>query len=203
MAPVYSISSVFDNLFNTFDAMDNFVYTTSGTAPAGTWNTNHVYTHPLSVDDIISTLKEKGLGGSDIAAFERAKSVYRDLPTFPAVDVYVDKSSGNLQFDIALPGYADDDIEIAFEDDHMAVTVQKDNAFNKKKKEQQDDIVYIRRSLRTSKVNFKVPVPTTRFQVAEAKASYKNGILSISIPRREEHAPVKLKLNGNSKMIEE
>jgi len=152
--------------------------------------------NPTGIDDLIEFLKKQGAGGPAIDVFEKAKRVYKDLPSFPATDVSVDEENGDLHFDIALPGYDEEDIDISFENDTMTVGVCKDNALSKYKKEDNQSRVYIRNGLKSGKVEFKVPVPSTRFKIKEAAASYKNGLLSIVVPRQEEHAPHKLKLTG-------
>ena len=158
--------------------------------------TNRRALSPTGIDDLIEFLRKQGVGGSAIDVFEKAKKIYKDLPSFPATDVSVDEENGDLYFDIALPGYDEEDIDISFENDTMTVSVCKDNSLSKYKKEDNQSRVYIRNGLKSGKVEFKVPVPSTRFKIKEASASYKNGLLTIIVPRQEDHAPHKLKLTS-------
>ncbi|MCA1807166.1 MAG: Hsp20 family protein [Actinobacteria bacterium] len=200
----YSISNVFDTLMDTFNTMDKDFYveipatSTAGEFPYPShWQEPHRVMpprQPTTLDDLIRLTRESGLEGADV--FERAKEVYRDMPSFPATDVSVDRNNGDLYFDIALPGYAEEDLEISFENDHMNITVAKDNALSKEKQERKEDRVLIRTGLKASKVQVSVPVPSSRFRVKDAEASYVNGILKIKIPRQEDHQPHRISLGA-------
>jgi HSP20 family molecular chaperone IbpA len=121
--------------------------------------------------------------------FEQAKRLYEKLPSFPACDIFVDKDSGNLNFEIALPGYDLKDIDVSFENDYMIVEVSPENRL---KKEQKNNVVFFKKSLKRSSFSFEVPVPFSRFEVDKAKAYYHNGILIISIPRLPSSMPRKI-----------
>lgn len=129
----------------------------------------------------------------------QTKDLYQDLPSFPASDVAVDQETGDLHIAVALPGYDEEDIEVSFENDTVQIDVCKDNAMQKRKKETRDSRMYLRDSLKTSKVRLKAPVPFNKFKIKAAEASYNQGILDIKIPRSEDHAPHKLQLTVKTK----
>lgn len=178
---------------SVFDSIDRAL-----TSAGPIWTTDPRYysypgQHPtVSLDDWKQLFLEHGLN-DHIDAFEKAKQVYKDLPAFPATDVKMHRESGSLEFDIALPGYNDEDISISFDGDNMLIEVARDNALATRPKK--DDVIQFRKGLKSSGLTFKVPVPAAKFRVREAKASYKSGILNIVIPRNEENAPVKIKLS--------
>lgn len=103
---------------------------------------------------------------------------------FPAYDVYVEKDkkeNQNLVYEIALAGYAKDEIEVEFESDWLKISLvpqEKADADTEKK--------YIERKLRKRKGHFKFFTPTSKFNVSKAEADFKEGIVKITIPFTEE-----------------
>ena len=194
---IYSISNVMDELMTTMSTtLDSETWTPR---TLGTWGyPAEGVLPPSSLDDFIRLTRE---AGGEVDVFQRAKEVYRDMPSFPAADVSVDRNNGDLFFDVALPGYSEDDLEITFENDHMNISVGKDNTLNKDKKDKKESRVFIRNSLKSSRVELSVPVPSTRFRVKDTEASYLNGILSIRIPRQEEHAPHRITFGNKAAQI--
>lgn len=205
MAPktrFYSLSSALDTLFDTVSgksysthspAWDDLVYrepmrTTTAPTPWSVWN----------LDDLIGT------HDSDADLFGTIKNAYQGMPPFPACDVSIDKASGDLFLEAALPGYNEEDIEVTFENDQLKLQIGRENALSEKKDKNKENRVYIRNSLKTSKVSLSVPVPASRFVVKDAEANYHNGILSIRVPRQEAHQPHRITLkSGNRKEIGE
>ena len=206
MAPktrFYSLSNALDTLFDTVSgssysthspAWDDLVYrepmrtTTAAPTPWSVWN----------LDDLIGT------HDSDADLFGTIKSAYQGMPSFPACDVSIDKESGDLFLEAALPGYNEEDIEVTFENDQLKLQIGRENALSEKKDKNKENRVYIRNSLKTSKVSLSVPVPASRFVVKDAEANYHNGILSIRVPRQEAHQPHRITLkSGNRKEIGE
>jgi len=192
------------NLSNTFDTINHIIeqwtdpsWTSAGVPQAYTVGstscTPYIWNGSITIDDLVNRLAGDGL---PIDAFERAKDIYRHMPKFPAANVSMDRDTGELLFELALPGYDLDDIGIEFENDLMLVHVLKDNALSRAKKGTKEDgnKILFHQGLKSGSVELKVPVPATKFKIKEANASYENGILSISIPRLEEAAPVRLKL---------
>jgi len=215
--PIFNLTHVLDDFSNALDSM--FVestqprYTSNSVLPPNTggwggWNltTTDPYTDGSpTIDDIIRTIREKEFPNTSVSVFERAKKAFADLPNFPATDIVMDKDSGDLTFRVALPGYAEEDIDISFESDTMQIKVDKDNSLKKQKEEESSSKVYLRKSLKTSKVTLDIPIPFSRFNVREASAEYKNGLLTVTVPRNEDFAPHRIQLgkNKDQKSIEE
>jgi HSP20 family protein len=104
-------------------------------------------------------------------ALEKAQRV-------PATDVIETAEGFTLQLDI--PGVEQKDIEVKFEDDMLTVRAEhKQQAKNEKYH------LYERRYSSFAR-QFSLP---TSVDAGKAEASYKNGVLSITLPKREESKP--------------
>ena len=187
-----SLNSLFDQLSSTLSPGSSAICPDT---VFGTGKYAPIYatmSYPASVDEAISLIRQSGESDS-LDVFERAKAAYKSLPSFPAADIAVDKETGDLHFTLAVPGYDEDDIEVSFENDSLIIEIGKDNAL-RRQKDEEDTKFYIVEKLRASKVRWKAPVPFSHFKVKSTEAAYKNGLLSIHIPRNEDQAPHKVKL---------
>lgn len=202
---IYSLSTVFDELYDVMSSVLPPAVTSTSTWPLEPW-TCSPHTGSSTAGDpwaIISLDDLRTQYQPNAAVFDRAKQVYQELPTFPAQDIYIDRDTGELSFEVALPGYSIEDIDINFEDDHMTLAVRKDNSIKRAQKESGESRVYIRRGLKSSSFEIRVPVPSSRFRVKEAQASYDNGMLTVRVPRLEEHAPHRLQISVAAKQLAE
>jgi HSP20 family molecular chaperone IbpA len=187
-------SSIFDSIDRALSQYPGY-FTNGSTGGYTTYTTTPGAPAIITTDDWIQAFREHGLG-DQTDAFDRAKRAYQDLPAFPATNVVMHRDTGNLEFQIALPGYDMEDIDISFENDNMVVSIKKDNALRKRDKDIKDDVVMFRRGLRSAGLELKVPVPAAKFQIKDATASYVSGILTVQIPRNSETAPIRIKLAG-------
>ena len=103
-------------------------------------------------------------------------------PSYPAMNVWVDENSAIVTAE--LPGVLLDHIDISVEDDTL--TLRGDRQPDK-----EEGATYHRRErrqgsfLRTSKLPFRV-------DAENVDATFKNGVLSIVLPRAEENKPRKI-----------
>jgi HSP20 family protein len=103
-------------------------------------------------------------------------------PSFPAMNVWVDENSAIVTAE--LPGVLLDHIDISVEDDTL--TLRGDRQPDK-----EEGATYHRRErrhgsfLRTSRMPFRV-------DAENVDATFKNGVLSIVLPRAEEDKPKKI-----------
>jgi HSP20 family protein len=95
----------------------------------------------------------------------------------PAVDVYDDKNE--LVAKVELPGLEKDDIEVNITD--QALTVRGE----RKKEEEVKEDDYYRSERSYGSFSRTVELPTD-LAVDKARASFKNGLLEVRIPRTEE-----------------
>jgi HSP20 family protein len=104
-------------------------------------------------------------------------------PSYPAMNVWMDENSAIVTAE--LPGVLPEQIDISVENDTL--TLRGDRQPDK----EQESVVYHRRErrygsfLRTSKLPFRV-------NPEKVDATFKNGVLSITLPRAEEDKPKKI-----------
>lgn len=111
----------------------------------------------------------------------------------PAVDV--SETAEMIQVKVEVPGMTENDIKIHYEDGLL--TVSGDRQFERK-----DDRSYhrIERSYGAFTRTFNLPRSVDPSKIA---ANYRNGILEIDIPKKDESKPKQIQINvGNAKQID-
>ena len=101
----------------------------------------------------------------------------------PAVDVYDD--ADNYVVTAELPGIDKDKLDLEIEDNVLTITAERgktDGERNYHRKE-------ISRGTYTRSMKFSTPVDATK-----VKASYKDGLLEITLPKEEKVKPKKIKI---------
>jgi HSP20 family molecular chaperone IbpA len=106
---------------------------------------------------------------------------------YPPVNYYAEED-GSLHFEFAVAGYKQDDIDLKFEDDHLIMKILKKEEGSKTRK-------YFVKRIKFSEAETKAYVPFSKYDVNKVQASFNDGILSVSIPVREDAKPVKIKIN--------
>ena len=101
----------------------------------------------------------------------------QDTSFFPAVDVY--ETPDSVVVEVEAPGMKKEDIKITIEDDVLRIHGEK-----KLEKENKDKNYYIvERSYGTFERAFKLP---EYVDTEKIKAKFENGVLKISLPKKEE-----------------
>lgn len=108
---------------------------------------------------------------------------------FPPCDIYFHEDSKDLEFQFALAGYSKDEIDISFEDDAMILSLGFTGEKNEEPSEKKEALM---RGIKRSRAKVKYFVPFAKYNVEEAKAEYKEGILTVKVPAKEESKPKKL-----------
>ena len=98
----------------------------------------------------------------------------------PSIDVI--ESENDYEVKAEIPGMEKDDIKVSFEDNMVTLTGEK------KRESEENDRNYrrIERSYGKFERSFRLP---NGINVDEIKANYKNGVLSISMPKSEASKP--------------
>ena len=108
------------------------------------------------------------------------------IPTsFPPTNFYVDDEK-NLLFEFALAGYSKDEIDLNFDGDKMYLTLTPI------KEEESEHIKTLNKGIKHSSSKTYYIVPAVKYNHSAAHAEYKDGILKVAIPSREEAKPKKL-----------
>jgi HSP20 family protein len=98
----------------------------------------------------------------------------------PSVDVYVDKE--NVIVKTELPGVAKNDIEVSLEDGALLITAER------KHETKDEGLTTCRAERGYGKVQRSVSLPTA-VVVDQVKATYKDGILTVTLPKAPEAKP--------------
>ncbi len=104
------------------------------------------------------------------------------------VDIY--ENPEGLHFEVACTGLTKDDVDINIEGDLLVIRYNKDND---EKCCDVNNCNYIHRGIarRSFSLGYKI---ATKFNLPEASAEMKNGLLKISVPFAEESKPKSLKI---------
>jgi HSP20 family protein len=108
--------------------------------------------------------------------------------TVPSVNIV--EGDNNYRIELAAPGLGKDDFKIDVEDHQLTISSQKEV-----KKEEQDD-KYLRKEFSYSSFNRSFILPDW-VEEEKIKATHKDGILSVDIPKKDE---AKTKMSRNIKI---
>lgn len=121
---------------------------------------------------------------------------YYPMYSYPPTNVYMTEDK-SLIFEFALAGFDEDSLEIEFRGDHMYLSgsISEDLRDN-------ENVKYFKRKLKFKDIDGqKYFVPSDKFAQANTEASYKSGVLVVTIPARDTVEPkdsIKVKV-GSSK----
>jgi len=104
----------------------------------------------------------------------------------PAVDIY--ETENELVIKADLPDVAEKDIDVRVENNML--TVRGERKFEESVKE--DNYLRVERAYGSFSRSFSLP---TTVDTEAIKASYKNGVLTVELPKRAESKPKQVKIN--------
>jgi len=127
-------------------------------------------------------------------AFDRTSGEANLTTWAPAVDIY--ETEHNLVVKADLPDIKPDDLDIRVENNIL--TIRGERKFEKKVDE--DNYLRVERSYGSFSRSFSL---ANTVNVEAIQADYKNGVLTLSIPKREEAKPkqIKVRVEGPSAAI--
>jgi HSP20 family protein len=106
--------------------------------------------------------------------------------SFPACDIYEDEKN-NMVLELCVAGYKEEDIEIEFEEDYLYLSL-------KELKDKDDSKSYLQKGIKRAKAETCYYVPFDKYDVENTVAGMDNGILTITIPMKEDSKPKKVKI---------
>ncbi|PYU21049.1 MAG: molecular chaperone [Acidobacteria bacterium] len=120
-------------------------------------------------------------------SFSRSRSGHAELASWaPAVDVYETESELVVKAD--LPDVQEKDIDVRMENNTL--TIRGERKFSNEV--QDDNYLRIERAYGTFTRSFSLP---NTVNTEAIKADYRNGVLSVSMPKREETKPKQIKIS--------
>ena len=111
-----------------------------------------------------------------------------DKTWFPAVDIYDNKN--NLVIKADIPGMTQKDIDVSVEDDVLRIKGEKKNEHEEKK----DNFYRLERAYGYFERSFALPA---NVDATKVKAAYKDGVLELTLPKKEEAKPKQIKVDVN------
>jgi len=105
-----------------------------------------------------------------------------NVPSFPPVDVSINKDNKNMVFDFAVAGYTEEELDINFSGDYLILKLESKAEDATKT----SSVKVIHKGIRKQDVNFKYYVPSDKYLQDNVEATLANGILTVKIPAREE-----------------
>lgn len=101
--------------------------------------------------------------------------------SLPAVNIKEDEN--NFEVEVAVPGLKKEDFKIEIENDVLTVSSEKE-AHNESEEEN-----YKRREFRYSSFRRTFSLPENKVDANKVKANYVDGVLQITLPKKEEAKP--------------
>lgn len=108
----------------------------------------------------------------------------------PPVNIYDDKD--NVYVDVAVSGYNPDNIELDVQDGVLTVKG------NMEKKREIEEKNYYRKEIKMGSFSRQIALPSEVYG-ERAEANFDNGVLKISIPKREEVKPKRIEIKIKDK----
>jgi len=106
---------------------------------------------------------------------------YYSVYPFPPANIYM-LNDKTMVLEFALAGYRDSDVSLEFQGDYMILSARAPEP-----EVDTEDVIYFNRRLKYKDLeDQKYFVPEDKFDRDKAKAVFRNGILKVTVPAREE-----------------
>ncbi len=110
----------------------------------------------------------------------------------PSVDVR--ETAEAYLLDMDLPGLSENDVEISLKDRVLSISSIKEAKIDDKKKDA-DGVEYLIRERRSSSFARRFTLPED-IDVEKVEANFRNGVLTVTIPRRPEAQPRQIQIKS-------
>ncbi len=117
--------------------------------------------------------------------FDWTKSMSAFGSSVPAVNIKEDDN--NFEVEVAVPGMKKDDFKVELDNDILTISSEKED------KHEEEDKNYRRREFRYSSFKRTFTLPENLVDVNKINAKYIDGVLHITIPKKEEAKPKPVK----------
>ena len=111
------------------------------------------------------------------------------------IPLEVAESENEVEVKAALPGVKPDEVDISVQNDVLSIRAEHRDETEEKKKD------YYRRELRYGSFHRSVALPVS-VDTEKAKATFKDGILHLTLPKAETVKPKQIKVSSNSGAID-
>ncbi|GHU62124.1 hypothetical protein FACS189445_4840 [Spirochaetia bacterium] len=128
-----------------------------------------------------------GCGRRSKGNFDESIDYYPNY-SYPPMNVYM-TADRSMTFEFALAGFDERDISLSFQGDYMVFSakINEDSGFDLTPDENKESPRYFKRRLKMKDIEKqKYFVPLDKYAQEQVKAVYKNGILRVTIPPKDE-----------------
>ena len=106
--------------------------------------------------------------------------------SYPPMNIFM-TTNRSLVFEFAVAGFDEKDIQLSFQGDYMVFSAALPSAAPEAEASANENIRYLKRRLKLKEIEKqKYFVPMDKYAQEKVKAVYRNGILKVSIPPKEE-----------------
>lgn len=106
-------------------------------------------------------------------------TVFEDHRGVPALNIKEDDRE--LSLELRVPGMNKEDIRLDYNDGILTISGERNE-----EKEEKDKEKYLRREFSSCSFHRSFELPEDRYDVAKARAVYKDGILEVTLPKKEQ-----------------
>lgn len=106
-------------------------------------------------------------------------SAFEDRRGVPALNVREDEKE--LALELRVPGLKKEDIHLDYNNGILTISGERNE-----EKEEKDKDKYLRREFTSYSFHRSFELPEDRYDVAKAEAAYKDGILEVTLPKKEQ-----------------
>lgn len=106
-------------------------------------------------------------------------SAFEDRRGVPALNIKEDEKE--LALELRVPGMKKEDIHLDYKDGVLTISGERNE-----EKEERDKDKYLRREFTSYSFHRSFELPEDRYDVANAQAAYKDGILEVTLPKKEQ-----------------
>jgi len=149
------------------------------------WQERHGWLDPFSEIEKIQDEVNRLFNFSLSRGFEKSRGLLEGA-WGPAVDVY--DSKDNILIKAEIPGMNKDDIEVCVQGDTLIIKGEKKREHEEKKKD------YVRSELYYGSFHRAIPL-SAAVDTTKINAKYKNGVLELTLPKKEEVKPKQIKID--------
>ncbi|MGL5683259.1 MAG: Hsp20/alpha crystallin family protein [Marinifilaceae bacterium] len=96
----------------------------------------------------------------------------------PAMNII--EEDKQLRMELRVPGFKKDDFKLSYDNGILTLSCEKSNETEEKKEGK-----YLRREFSSYSFRRSVELPEERYDVSKAEATYKDGILEVTMPKKE------------------
>lgn len=108
----------------------------------------------------------------------------------PSMEIDVSEQEGQLRVEVSLPGFAKDDITLEVGEDYVSISAKHEEEKEESGKH------YYHRERRMGSVSRRIPVAGVD-SASEVDATFKDGVLTVTLPRSEEAKPKQVEVKSD------